>query len=93
MPKKLHEAKITITETTVQFQDKPKKSIRVNIDGRQVAIPVDDGVYAHWKNQFFREKPSPEQKKRFATGMNLIRTAYLQGLQDRNWDKTGGKAA
>jgi hypothetical protein len=82
MANKYHEAEISITETTVRFQNKPKKHIRVNIDGRQVVIPVDAAVHAYWNEQFLRENPTPMQKKRFTTLMNVIRSAYLKGVQD-----------
>jgi hypothetical protein len=81
MANKHDEAEITITETTVRFGSKPEKYIRVNIDSRQVAIPVDAAVYAYWNEQFLRKNPTTMQKKRFATFMNVIRAAYLQGVQ------------
>jgi hypothetical protein len=82
MVNKHREAEITITETTVRFGNKPEKYIRVKIDNHEVGIPVNDAVYAHWKEQFLRETPTSMQKKRLATLMNVIRAAYLQGVQD-----------
>jgi hypothetical protein len=74
------EVTISVTEITV-VQGK-KKSVRINIDGQTVNVPVDESVFTYFKEQFIRENPTPLQKKRFATVMNVLRAAYLKGLAD-----------
>jgi hypothetical protein len=56
--------------------------IKVNIDGTDVRIQVAPEVKAYFAEQFVREAPTPRQKKKFATVMNLLRAAYLQGRAD-----------
>jgi len=75
--------KITLSVAEVSITGGRKKTIRINVDGRDVGIPVDDSIYAYWKEQFFRNNPTPQQKKRFATMMNVVRAAYIKGLVDR----------
>jgi ribosomal protein L6P/L9E len=77
MPK---EVTINITEVTVVSGK--KKSIKVNIDGHDVHIPVDEGVYAYFQDQFSRVNPTQLQRKKFGTVMNLLRAAYIKGVSD-----------
>jgi hypothetical protein len=59
-----------------------KKSIKVDVDGRNVLINVDEHLFARWDDQFVRKNPSKQQRGRFVTTMNLIRAAYKKGLAD-----------
>lgn len=59
-----------------------KKNIHVDVDGRRILIPVSEELYANWQNQFVRSNPTPQQKKRFLTFMNVLRAAYQKGLED-----------
>jgi hypothetical protein len=56
--------------------------IRVEINSHIVHVPVSDDVYAYWHEQFVRQNPTPAQKKRFRTLMNLLRAAYAKGHED-----------
>ena len=69
--------RISITEVT--FSEGPKRDIRVEIDGEFVKIPVSAEVYAYWHDQFIRPNPTPQQRKRFSTLMNVVRAAYKEG--------------
>ena len=73
---------VTVTVTEVSVSSGKKKAIRVKINDRDVHIPVDEAVYAYFNEQFTRPTPTPQQKKRFATLMNLLRAAYLKGHED-----------
>lgn len=77
---------VTVNVTEVTIVSGKKKNIKVNIDGVNVHIPVDEGVYAYFHDQFSREYPTALQRKKFATIMNLLRAAYVKGVSD------GGKA-
>ena len=77
MPK---EVTINVTEVTVVTGKKNR--IRVNINGLDVHIPADQGVYAYFHEQFSRAQPTELQRKKFATIMNLLRAAYLKGVSD-----------
>lgn len=56
--------------------------IRVEINNSIVSIPVPDDVYAYWHEQFVRQHPTPAQRKRFTTLMNVVRAAYIKGHRD-----------
>lgn len=70
------------TVAEVSFNDGPKKNIKINVDGRNVNIPVDDSVFAYFREQFWRENPTAKQKQRFATVVNVLRAAYQKGYAD-----------
>ena len=78
MPK--HETHISVTEITVRTGK--TKAFKFDLDGSQVAIPLDDAVFINYQNQFYRESPTPAQRKKFATLMALVRAAYTQGRID-----------
>ena len=59
-----------------------QRHIQVNVDGNKVRIPVDETVYAYFNEQFLREHPTTQQEKKFATIMNVMRAAYLKGIED-----------
>lgn len=78
MPDKVH---VSITEVTTLVGK--TKGFRLSVDGHEVTIPVDEALFAHYHDQFYRENGgTPQQKKRFATLMNLMRAAYKKGLAD-----------
>ena len=72
----------TFTVSEVSLSTGRQKSIRVTIDDADVRIPVDEAVYAYWQEQFVRKNPTPQQRKRFATFMNVVRAAYKKGVAD-----------
>lgn len=71
---------ISITEITVLSGK--KKGFRLNVGGADITIPVDEVLFAHFQNQFVREKPSKKQRQTLATLTNLMRAAYLKGCSD-----------
>jgi len=73
---------ISITEVTTLVGK--TKGFVLKVDDQTVTIPVDAAIFTNYQNQFYREKPSPEQKKKFATLMGLMRAAYKQGVKDGN---------
>ena len=73
---------INVSVFQASFGDGKQKHVRVRIDGKEVQIPVDESVYAYFHEQFLRKTPTPLQEKRFATVMNVLRAAYLKGVQD-----------
>jgi hypothetical protein len=74
------ELTVNITEVTIGVGK--TKSIKLNVNGKDISIPVDEAVNAYFYAQFWRENPTPLQKKRFATLMNVLRAAYLKGVSD-----------
>jgi hypothetical protein len=54
----------------------------LNVDGEDIRIPVSGEVHAYWQQQFVRNNPTPQQRQRFATLMNVVRAAYKQGVAD-----------
>ena len=71
----------TITEVTLSTGKRTAR-IRLNIDDQSVEIPVTPEIKTHFFEQFWRKNPTPLQKRRFATVMNLVRAAYRKGLRD-----------
>jgi hypothetical protein len=82
MAKKKSKPDITVSITEITVTGGKKKNIRLNVDGQNVNVPVDEAVYAHWQEQFVRASPTPAQRKRFSTFMNVVRAAYQKGLKD-----------
>ncbi len=72
--------KLSITEVTI-VSGKTSR-IYLDIDGRKVGITVPAELKAYFDAQFSRPNPTPQQKKKYATLMNLMRAAYLQGKAD-----------
>jgi hypothetical protein len=72
-----------MTATSAQLAQMPspkaKNTIRLDIENIGVEIPINDALYANFKNQFWREHPSRRQRNVFTTVMNLMRAAYYAG--------------
>ena len=73
-------AHFTITEVTISSGK--KKSFKLEVNGELITIPIDEKIFAHYKDQLWRENPSRKQKDVFATVLNLMRAAYLKGRED-----------
>jgi hypothetical protein len=78
----MHGKEVTISVAEVTFTKGKKKSVRINVDGQNVDIPVDEQIYAYFNEQFLRPNPTELQRKRFATIMNVLRAAYFKGVSD-----------
>ena len=78
----MSEKNVTINITEVTVSTGKTAFVQVNIDGQMVRIPVSSEVKAYFNEQFVRENPTPAQRKKFATIMNLLRAAYSKGNQD-----------
>lgn len=78
----MYSKEVTISVAEVTLTKGKKKSIRINVDGQNVNIPVDEQIYAYFNEQFLRPNPTNIQRKRFATIMNVLRSAYLKGVND-----------
>lgn len=57
-------------------------TIRVDVNGQNIDIPVNGVLYAHYQNQFKKHKPTTAQWMRHKTLQQLMRAAYLKGLED-----------
>ncbi len=79
-PKKEADFEVQITEVTI-ISGKVK-NIRITINDRTIMIPVSEAVYAYWNEQFIRPNPTAHQRKRLATLMNIVKAAYVKGLED-----------
>lgn len=53
----------TLSFTEVTVHTGRKKNIRLTVDGKEVLIPVDEAVYAYFREQFIRDNPSPKQRR------------------------------
>jgi len=71
---------VSITEVTVLIGK--NKGFKLNVDGQTVTIPVDEAVFTNYQNQFYRDNPTKQQQQKFATLLNLMRSAYKQGKKD-----------
>lgn len=74
------ETRISITEVTVLAGK--TKGFKLDVDGKQVTIPIDEELFANYQNQFWRPSPTTQQRKKFGTLMSLLRAAYKKGLTD-----------
>ena len=74
------EVNISLTEITITSGK--KATITFDLDSRKVSVPIDAEVKAYFDSQFVRSNPTPQQRKRFSTLMNLLRAAYLKGRDD-----------
>ncbi len=59
-----------------------QRHIRLQNNSHIICIAVPEDVYAYWHEQFVRTNPTPAQRKRFTTLMNLLRAAYAKGQND-----------
>lgn len=75
--KQTKQTTIVIQEVTIQSGK--TANIKITIDGKEVRISVPVEVKAYFNAQFVRANPTPEQKKRYATVMSLLRAAYQAG--------------
>ncbi len=80
--------RVSITEVTILGGK--KRAFKLIVNDTPVSIPVDEKLFAHYKDQIWRENPSRKQKDLFATVINLMRAAYLKGCED---GKSRAKAA
>lgn len=74
------ETTVTIMEVSVGKQG--TGHITLNLDEKRIKIPVSKEVETYFKEQFVRPNPTPHQRKRFTTVMNLLRAAYQKGRAD-----------
>ena len=71
---------VSITEVT-HISGKTTKII-ITIDDKKVSITVPVEIKAFFDTQFSRPNPTGIQKQKYATIMNLMKAAYLQGKTD-----------
>jgi len=70
----------SITEITVTTGRTAKIEFRVN--GRPVTVEVPSDLKAYFTEQFSRPQPTANQKRRYATLMRLLESAYCKGVED-----------
>lgn len=71
----------SVTEVTVSTGKSSK--IDLVVDDKRVTITVPAELKAYFDDQFSRPNPTALQRKKYATIMNLMRAAYLQGRKDK----------
>jgi hypothetical protein len=76
-------ATVTYTVTEVTVTTGQTSTIDLIIDDKRVRITVPVEIKAHFDQQFSRPNPTALQKKKYATVMNLMRAASLQGRKDK----------
>ena len=69
-----------MTEVTVISGKTTKLNLIINDQKVSITIPVE--LKAYFDDQFSRPNPSALQKKKYATVMNLMKAAYIQGQRD-----------
>ncbi|MFH1830173.1 MAG: hypothetical protein ABH871_05300 [Pseudomonadota bacterium] len=74
--------KVNIEISEVTILEGKSKTIDVKVNDKVVHVPMDKAVYAYFKEQFLRKNPTAQQRKKFATIMNVLRSAYIKGLSD-----------
>jgi hypothetical protein len=72
----------TISVTEITVLSGKTKGFKLTVDGEDVTIPVDESLFTNYMNQFHRENPTAQQRRKFATLLNLMRQAYKKGLRD-----------
>jgi hypothetical protein len=73
---------VTISFTKVTILADKKKTFKLDVDGKNLSIPVEAVTFANYQNQLYRPAPSPKQKKVLATVKSLMRAAYMKGHED-----------
>jgi hypothetical protein len=71
-----------VSITAVTILSGKKKPFKLEVNGKSVSVPIDDAIFAHYKEQFCRQNLSAPQKNRLSTLKNLMRAAYVQGCAD-----------
>jgi len=70
----------SITELTVPSGN--KRELMLYVDGFDLTIPVDEALFAHYRNQFARKCTTEKHRRAFATLLRLMRAACLKGHDD-----------
>ena len=78
-PRRVTAKKVEVSITEVTLFTGKKEKIHFNVDDERVEIEVAPEIKAYFNEQFYREKPTKLQSKRFATLMSLLRAAYRAG--------------
>jgi predicted metal-dependent hydrolase len=73
---------VTYSVSEVTVSTGKTSQIKFMVDDRKVTVQVPPELKAHFDQQFSRENPTPLQKRKYATLMNLLRAAYLAGRRD-----------
>ncbi len=81
MPSEVFSVKKEVKEEVTILAGK-KKGLKLDVNGENITVPVDDAVFAHYQDQIYRRKPSTKQGMIFRTVRSLMRAAYLKGLED-----------
>ena len=75
--------KITVEKTRVTLEaTTTTKNYILSVDGKRIAIPVEENVFTHFNEQFVRKSPTPLQKRKYTTVKNMILAAYKKGIAD-----------
>jgi hypothetical protein len=56
-------------------------TIQVKVAGQLVQIPISEKEKADFNHLFVRTNPTPAQRKKYKTLMNLLGVAYHYGLE------------
>lgn len=74
----------TISVTEITILSGRKKAFKLKVNDKDVSIPIDEALFTHYQEQFYRPSPTLQQRNKFATLLNLMRAAYIQGQKDAN---------
>lgn len=77
--KSARSAGITITVSQTTINTGKNASIDITVDDKRVKIPVPSEVRAYFTEQFVRDTPTPQQRRKYATVMTLLAAAYKAG--------------
>lgn len=57
-------------------------TLNLRIGDETIRVPISRELKAYFEEQFVRPNPTPQQRRRYSTLMNLLRSAYMKGRQD-----------
>jgi hypothetical protein len=72
--------KMSISE--VIWDSGRERTIRFKLNDKEISVPVGGDVYAYFQGHFTRTNPTPLQRRRYKTLINIIRAAYQKGFRD-----------
>lgn len=73
---------VRISITEVAYVSGKTTELFIYIDDVKVSITIPVELKAYFDAQFSRPNPTALQKKKYATVVNLMKAAYLQGKAD-----------
>ena len=71
-----------IIENWLKIEYTPISWPTIFVPEKAVRIGLNKAIYVYFTEQFLRDNPTAMQRRKFATIMNILRSAYLKGVAD-----------